>query len=639
MKTKPAIAFQRYVLFGLMVVSAVVFTSCPNPTNNDDDDPIPGTLAVSSITPTDGATDVATTATVEIVFDQAVAQATVTDATITLVDAAGAVVAAARTVSADGKTVTVAPSAALLENGTYTVSVGTEVAGADGATLDAAAAATFSTVSIFKTWYLHWVHGDTEDQVIKMVLSPTSFTITQVEGSTGMNASGTIVSVDSSTRTAMMRWDSSSSGFGMDPGSYMKGVWRELGAGDMLWDSTAPQATRAEAEAAVPSVTNYYYASASAERPQGAYGFTFIGDDKIHLSFLTAMDTTALEDETNWTIGGTGAPPSGRPRAALAGPEDRTVTLVLDEPIALGETITVTIDPAVTSATGAAMYDEWRTHSATFVADVAPIDADFVRENGSDYLSGEGGAIPEPTFLTGEPDDGEDWLVVSAMPANQAYSYMETYGVWHNTDAALSGNWPSAFPALDNPLTASDRAFDPGLYYLQWMFIDDLDGGEVNFVSEPTPYAAADWTMDLEGTWNTEAAAWGGNNGTPATLTFDSSAMEIDHAYNDGNSETAKYRVMGWVPEHNVMIVQCTDASDTTEYAYFLDKYFVMTWRSLQGTENGNTVYIQTYGDYGPDGQFNTSDDVFYVYDSLEEAGAVASNPGDVWSDDLLTHQ
>ena len=384
--TAHTVAGNAVVAVLLIALVALLFTGCPNFLGNDDDDddtPAPGPLVVSSITPADGATDVGSDATVAVVFNKAVNQSTVTTTTITLTDAVDATISATPSVSADGKTVTLTPSAALLENGAYTVSVGTGVAGADGGTLEAGATATFSTVSIFKEWLMHWVHGDTEDQVLKMVLSPTSFTITQVEGSTGMSASGTIVSVDSSTRTAIMRWDNSSPGFGVDPGSYQRGVWRELSAGDMLWDGTGSHATQADAEAADLSVTNYYYSDASTERPQRAYGLTFIGNDKIHLAFLTAMNTTALENESNWTIGGTGAPPTRKPRAALAGPEDRTVTLILDEPIGLGETITVTIDPAVTSATGAVMYDDWRTVSGTFVAEVAPIDATVVSEDGA----------------------------------------------------------------------------------------------------------------------------------------------------------------------------------------------------------------------------------------------------------------
>jgi hypothetical protein len=240
-----------------IVLMALLITSCPNPTSNDAA-PVATALVVSSISPSDGTADVATDTPIEIVFSKSITNSTVTEATIALTDSAGNAIEVERSISSDSRTVILSPSGGLLENGTYTVSVGTEVAGADGGTLDTAVDASFSTVSIFKTWYLHWVHGDTEDQVIKMVLSPTSFTITQVEGSTGMSASGTIVSVDSSTRTAMMRWDSSSAGFGIDPGSYMKGVWRELSSGDMLWTGTAPQATQAAAEAADPVVTNYY---------------------------------------------------------------------------------------------------------------------------------------------------------------------------------------------------------------------------------------------------------------------------------------------------------------------------------------------------------------------------------------------
>ena len=228
------------------------------------------------------------------------------------------------------------------------------------------------------------------------------------------------------------------------------------------------------------------------------------------------------------------------------------------------------------------------------------------------------------------------------MPSNQAYSYMETYAVWHNTDTALSGNWPSAFPALDNPLTVSERAFDAGLYYLQWMFIDDVDGGEVNFVSEPVPYAANGWAMGLEGERGRPKPPRGAApprlrlcSPLTATTRAVQGSMILYHEY--GNL-WAKYRIFGWFPGHSVMISQ-TIESNAPDYDSFLDRYFVMTWHDLEGTGAGDTVYLKTYGDYGPDGVQNTADDVFYTYGSLEEAAAAASDPGAVWSDDLLTHR
>jgi len=105
---------------------------------------------VSTVNPTNNATNVSTTAAVTVTFSEAVAPATVTTSTVQLRDPTNALVAATVSYTAATQTATLTPSAALLPNTAYGVTV---VGGAGGVTdlagnpLAATVTSTFSTGS------------------------------------------------------------------------------------------------------------------------------------------------------------------------------------------------------------------------------------------------------------------------------------------------------------------------------------------------------------------------------------------------------------------------------------------------------------------------------------------------------------
>lgn len=100
---------------------------------------------ISSVSPSGGATGVATSATVTIVFNEAIDPSTVTTSTVTL--SAGGAVAGAVAFASGSNTATFTPSSPLAQNTTYTLTVTTGVRDLAGNALASNFTVTFTTVA------------------------------------------------------------------------------------------------------------------------------------------------------------------------------------------------------------------------------------------------------------------------------------------------------------------------------------------------------------------------------------------------------------------------------------------------------------------------------------------------------------
>jgi len=347
--------------------------------------PTSGTaLAVSSTSPSDGATDVAMDTTITATFSKAMNSSTITTSTFTVTDALGPAVSG--TVSYSGNTATFTPAADLGINKTYTATIDGGVEDADGTALG-------SDYS--------WSFTITAD-------IPTVSSTSPSDGATGVAVNSTITAtfstaMDGTTITTSTFTVTDASGAVSGTVSYSGSTATFTPAADLSTDTTytATITTGAKSATGVAMASDYTWSfTTAAETPtvsstspsDGATDVALNSD--ITASFSLAMNDTTITTSTFTVVDSSGTAVDGSVTYNPIATFNPTQDLSMDT------TYTATITTGAKSASGVALASDY-SWSFTTTAGSAPntpsgtSPADLTQMTGTSVTL-EGSAFDDP---------------------------------------------------------------------------------------------------------------------------------------------------------------------------------------------------------------------------------------------------
>lgn len=360
--------------------------------------------------------------------------------------------------------------------------------------------------------------------------------------------------------------------------------------------------------------------------PQLAYGFHFMGNNKVALSFDRAMDAAALDVNSNYSVninGGTAAAPAEvLPKTASASTSEYTGVILdfsnhADAPLALGDELTVTLSANIVSSEGVPLEAGDRTVTFPFEVDInaAGFDGTMITYDSPaarNVSIGVIGADPsslsifDAGFTPVSTGDDRDYL--------QVYAYKRGFEEGHfagstngapNDTPDFTETWNKALGAVKTTDTYEPIIIDRYCEYTL-SYVDTNQGGESLVAYSSDPVAVNN--LEIAGTW-------------------------LLSNINLGDGHTAGTDGFEWTINDSVYTLIYTGPSVYGNYSYGTvesynteDNYFIVKQTDDNLDPSANGRYFKQEYTFTPGGNL-----VFSTYEGKSTAAEAESSTTVIW--------